>query len=176
MHHLNLKSLAFYGVAIGSVLLLFKVVTVYGETKLKAPSQIEENYRLSFQKNLPICEKSDVLMLKIQQSGIYLNGFLLPADATTELFTSTTSNPTLTGRLSNQQLNLSGKVSRTILCNIIGSQTPTNINSFDSVSMLVQLVDQKSLNGQMNINGTDTIEFTAIPQKSQEQSEKLNSH
>jgi hypothetical protein len=32
MNHLSLKSLAFYGVAIGSVALLFKVVSAYGET------------------------------------------------------------------------------------------------------------------------------------------------
>jgi hypothetical protein len=37
MSHFNAKTLSFYGIAIGSVLLLFKTVSAYGETKLKAP-------------------------------------------------------------------------------------------------------------------------------------------
>ena len=42
MNHLSLKSLAFYGIAIGSVALLFKVVSAYGETNLKAARQLGE--------------------------------------------------------------------------------------------------------------------------------------
>lgn len=54
MSHFNLKSLAFYGVAIGSVLVLFKTVTAYGESNLKAPDKIGGIYRLEAQ-NLPEC-------------------------------------------------------------------------------------------------------------------------
>ncbi|QFS47250.1 hypothetical protein GXM_04740 [Nostoc sphaeroides CCNUC1] len=53
MNHFNLKSLIFYGVAISSVLVLFKTVTVYGENNLKAPPAINGRYRLTLSENLP---------------------------------------------------------------------------------------------------------------------------
>jgi hypothetical protein len=68
MNHLSLKSLAFYGVAIGSVALLFKVVSAYGETNLKAAPAIGGSYRFDA-KSLPECLKSDSLVLTIEQSG-----------------------------------------------------------------------------------------------------------
>jgi len=74
--HFNLKSLTFYGVAIGFVLLLFNVVTAC--TKPKAPAPIDGRYRLSILKICPTVLK-DALVLDIEQSGIYLNGSLLPA-------------------------------------------------------------------------------------------------
>ncbi len=167
MHHFNFKSLTFYGVAIGSVLLLFKVVTAYGENNLKAPPAINGRYRLVFN-DLPICEKSDALILDIQQSGVYLNGFLLPVNASAD--TATATNPTLTGTLSNQQLSLSGKVKRTIICDLAGSQkmanTRTQDNSFNLVKMQIQRVNKERFTGQMYLSGTNKgIAFTAIPQK-----------
>ena len=74
--HFNFKSLTFYGVAIGFVLILFNLVTRYGEANLKAPARIDGRYRLSIAQ-LPDCLKSADPVLTIQQSGIYLNGFLL---------------------------------------------------------------------------------------------------
>ncbi|NJK77025.1 MAG: hypothetical protein HC786_17625 [Richelia sp. CSU_2_1] len=59
MNHLSFKSLVFYGMAIGSVSLLFKVVTACGETNLKAPPAIAGNYRFE-PKSLPEWLKSDV--------------------------------------------------------------------------------------------------------------------
>ncbi|MBC6435921.1 hypothetical protein FM036_43120, partial [Nostoc sp. HG1] len=52
---------------------------VYGENNLKAPPPINGLYRLTLSENLPNCEKSDTLTLKIQQSGIYLNASVLSA-------------------------------------------------------------------------------------------------
>ena len=86
MSHFNLKSLAFYGIAISSVVVLFKVVTAYGETNLKAPPPIGGPYRISAQ-NLPGCLKADTLVLNIKQSGIYLFGSLLPAKTTAQIET-----------------------------------------------------------------------------------------
>ena len=176
MHHLNFKSLAFYGVTIASVLLLFKVVTAYGESNLTAPPAINGRYRLVFSENLPICEKSDVLILDIQQSGIYLNGFLLPANAKT----SETDDLTLTGRFTNQQLSLAGKVPQTTICNSTGSHTQANSrlknNSFNLVKMQIQLVNQTHFVGQMNLSVTSrSIAFTGTQQKDAN-SDKLNSH
>lgn len=63
--------------AISSVVVLFKVVTAYGETNLKAPPAIGGPYRISTQ-NLPGCLKANRLVLNIKQSSIYLFGSLLP--------------------------------------------------------------------------------------------------
>ena len=148
---------------------MFKVVTAYGESNLKAPPAINGRYHLVFS-DLPICEKSNDLILDIQQSGIYLNGFLLPGNAKAD--TAVATNPTLTGTLSNQQLSLSGKVKRNNICNIAGSQTSANTrpqdNSFNLVKMQIQLVNKARFSGQMTVGGIPKgIRFTAIPQKAQ---------
>lgn len=84
MGHFNLKSLTFYGVMIGSVLVLFKIVSVYGESSLKAPPNIAGNYLLE-KENLPDCLKSEKLSLAIAQSGIYLTGRLTTQNQTIKL-------------------------------------------------------------------------------------------
>lgn len=84
MSHFNLKSLTFYGVMIGSVLVLFNIVSVYGESSLKAPPNISGNYLLESQ-NLPDCLKSEKLNLVIAQSGIYLTGRLTTQKQTIKL-------------------------------------------------------------------------------------------
>jgi hypothetical protein len=80
MSHFSKKSLLFYGVAISSVLLLFKVVSTYGENKLHAASEIGGNYQLVDSQNLPNCLQEKKLTLNIEQSGIYLFGHLVVAD------------------------------------------------------------------------------------------------
>jgi hypothetical protein len=174
MSHFSLKSLTFYGVAIGSVLVLFKVVTAYGETSLKAAPAISDRYRLTLAENLPNCEKSKSLMLNIQQSGIYLNGSLVPETANTEKSKANAPKPTLTGLFKNQQLNLTGQIPKSVLCQNTVSQTPTN--SQDSVTMQIQVGDKQDFTGQMTVNGINkALAFTAVPQIP-EQSKKLSSH
>lgn len=176
-HHFNLKSLAFYGVAISSVLLLFKVVTAYGESTLKAPPEINSQYRLVFKNNLPICEKTNAPILNIQQSGIYLNGYLLPVTANIDNSTVNHTTSSLSGKFSEQKLNLSGKVLRYILCNTSDSPTKVNTskpnnNSFSSVRIKIQLVDKGDLTGEINVGGSaKTIGLLAIPQKPNKKSE-----
>ena len=158
MNHFNLKSLTFYGVAITLVLVLFKTVTVYGENNLKAPPPINGRYRLTLSENLPNCEKSDTLTLNIQQSGIYLNASVLPANANVD----TDEKHSLAGIFRNQQLNLSGKVGRSILCNI---PRPQN-DPLNSVAIQMQLVDKSNMTGQLTVNGIpQPLKFTAVPQK-----------
>ena len=115
MHYFNFKTLAFYSVVVSSVLVLFNIVTAYGESHLKAPPAINGIYRLDLSEKLPICE-SDVLMLDIQQSGIYLNGFVSPMNAKAEVSTAAETNLNLIGKLNQKQLNLSGKVTQSALC------------------------------------------------------------
>ncbi len=181
MKHLKWKSLAFYGLTIGSVLVLFKAVTAYGESNLKAPQQIGDRYRLVFSDNLPNCEKLDDLMLNIQQSGIYLNGSLFSAKTKAETSTGTHEKPSLTGILSHQQLSLSGKVPKSILCNIAsankGGYTHPQDNLLNLVTIQIQMLDKDSLAGQLTVGSIPkTLKFTTLPQTAQESSEKLKSH
>jgi hypothetical protein len=71
MSHFNFKSLTLYGGMIGSVLLLFKAVTAYGEGNLKASPRVSGTYEL-ISPDLPDCLKDQKLDLTIAQSGIYI--------------------------------------------------------------------------------------------------------
>ncbi|MEH2194023.1 MAG: hypothetical protein V7K98_15495 [Nostoc sp.] len=166
MNHFKFKSLAFYGVSIISVLVLFKTVSVYGENNLKAPLPVNGRYRLTLSENLPNCEKSDTLTLNIQQSGIYLNASVLSANAKAD----TDEKHSLAGIFRNQQLNLSGKVGKSILCNI---PRPQN-DPLNSVTIQMQLVDKGNITGQLTVNGIpQTLKFTAVPEKAEDKSQKL---
>jgi len=169
MNHFNFKSLVFYGVAISSVLLLFKTVTAYGENNLKAPPKVSDRYRLTLAENLPNCEKSDTLILNIEQSGIYLNASVLPANANADI----DEKPALIGILKNQQLNLSGKVNTSILCNIPKSQKDV----LNSVTIQMQVVERDSIAGQLTLNSIpQTLKFIAVPETVEEKEKKSNSH
>ncbi|MGH2413862.1 MAG: hypothetical protein ACRDEA_09275 [Microcystaceae cyanobacterium] len=146
MSHFNLKSLSFYGIAIGSVVLLFKVVTAYGDSSLKAPPSIGGRYRLQAQ-NLPQCLASEPLFLTIQQSGIYLNGalFLEPNQKTAE------ERLSLSGKWQNPSLNLSGSVAHLNTCHDLGN--PVNLQAS---------WEKDTLRGQINFGAShEKIEFTA---------------
>ncbi len=168
MSHFNLKSLTFYGVAIGSVVVLFKVVTAYGNTSLKAPLPIGGSYRIPAQ-NLPGCLKSDALVLNVKQSGIYLFGSLLPAKIDVKTATIAEEKPSLTGRLSNQQLLLKGSTPGIIQCN-----KPVGQSDGGSDRIKIRgVVKGATLSGQIMLNSTPTTaEFTAQREAAVEQQEK----
>jgi hypothetical protein len=105
--HFNLKSLTFYGVMIGSVLVLFKGITTYGENYLKAPPSVAGNYRINAQ-TLPECLGSGNLDLNIEQSGIYLFGNL----------SANEQKIVLDGKINGEQLSLFGKADRIAQCQI----------------------------------------------------------
>ena len=173
MNHFNLKSLTFYGIAIGSVLLLFKTVSAYGETNLKAPPAMSDRYRLALAEDIPNCDKPDKLILNIQQSGIYLNASFLSANTNAETPNSHPKNDSLTGILRNQQVSLSGKIDRSILCNS-ASASNTHIHS---ATMQMQLLDKGNFTGQLALSGsTKTFRFTAVPEKTQNKSQQGKSH
>jgi len=150
------KSLAFYGGSIIFVLLLFKVVTAYGETNLHAPPALISQYRLNLDQNLN-CSQPNPLMLNIQQSGIYLNGSLSVAITETPKIPE---KPTLSGMLANRQLSLSGKVRKNVFC------PSASANSQESVTIQSQLEGSGTLQGDMTITGIPTpLKFTAVAQK-----------
>lgn len=169
MNNFNVKSLTFYGITIGSVLLLFKTVTAYGENNLKAPPVIDGRYLLTLATSLPSCETADTLVLNMQQSGIYLNASLLPVNPNAD----TEQQLSLTGILKNQQVSFSGKINPEILCHHSNSQ----VYPSKSATMQMQLIDQGKVKGQLTVNGIpQTFKFTATKQPTQEKSQKLNSH
>lgn len=162
MSHFNLKSLTFYGVAISSVVILFKVVTAYGEANLKAPLAIGGSYRINAQ-TLPGCLKSDALVLTIKQSGIYLNGSLLPAKSNPQLEKIAEEKPSLTGQLNYPQLNLSGSIPLVSSCNRSSNPDWVQIRG---------VVNGETLVGQIALNSTPmAVEFTAEHEKLVEQQE-----
>jgi hypothetical protein len=166
-NHFNFKSLAFYGIAISSVLILFNVVTGYGEKNLKAPAPIEGRYRLNLAQNLPNCPQSPDLALDIQQSGIYFNGSLLPANTDAAKATASQKRSTITGKMSNQKLSMAGIVPGSTLCNSQASQ------QIDIQSQ----VDGKTLKGQIALAGIPkAIEFTAQKEAPAQASQTSGSH
>lgn len=148
LKNLKLKSLAFYGCSIGAVLILFKVVTNYGENNLKAPPSIQGNYLIT---NLPGCAKKQDFILDINQSGIYLSGSLLPENSNKLLERSAEKKPSLDGRWQDETINLSGLFNTSKLCP--GQQTASTTAS-------------KLINIQATVQGetlTGKITFDSMP-------------
>lgn len=145
MNHLSLKTLSFYAIAIGSVTVLFKVVTAYGEANLKAAPAIAGDYRFNAT-NLPECLKSDILVLTIQQSGVYLSGNLKSDGSSVDRKTTTAEKPTLTGKWENQGLSLSG-----IVPNLKGCGESTGGGSQKSLVKLRGIVEGESLKGKISL-------------------------
>lgn len=171
MHHFNLKSLAFYGVAIGSVLILFKAVTAYGETRLKAPQKISDRYLLTFKEQLPNCQTPNSLSLQIQQSGIYVNASLLPANTNAEIARAAEKKPKLTGLIDAKQITLSGTVPTATIC----SNSNQKITNIQSVNLKMHSQTPKNLLGEITINSmTKSLQFNATPQKTRESTEKFH--
>ena len=155
MSHFNLKSLIFYGVAIGSVVLLFKVVTAYGESNLKASPSIGGRYPIKA-KNLPGCLQAEALVLEIQQSGIYLNGSLLPSKNHVDSDKVVRQKPSLTGKLNQQKLSMSGAISQLKSCHnqsislqgIVEGNTLKGKIKLSSIPKVVDFIAQKEAAAQ----------------------------
>ncbi len=160
----NLKSLAFYGITIGSVALLFKVVTAYGETNLKAAPAIAGSYRFDA-KNLPKCLKSDDLVLTIEQSGVYLSGNLKSNKSSVDRQKTTPEKPTLAGKWENQGLSLSGAVP-----NLTGCGESRGGSSQKTLVKLRGIVEGESLKGKISlVENAVATDFTAERVKKGEQ-------
>jgi hypothetical protein len=165
MNHLSWKSLTFYGVALGSVVLLFKGVSRYGESHLKAPIPISGSYLIPV-KTLTGCQTSENLMLKILQSGIYLNGALSVAEPSGVLEKNTQEKPLLTGTFHQQHLQLSGNVPFAQLCHASAGST----NASHSLFVEIQAnVTNETLQGQIFLKPqSNPLEFVAKKEVSNE--------
>ncbi|BAZ66684.1 hypothetical protein NIES4106_14360 [Fischerella sp. NIES-4106] len=174
MNHLHFKSLTFYGVTICSVLLLFKTVTTYGENNLKAPPSLKESYSLAFGEKLPNCNQPDTVILNIHQSGVYLNGVLVPANINLQQQSIIEDHPTLTGRYKNKNINFSGQIPNYILCK---NTDATDKKTHRIISLQMQIEKQDNLIGQMSISGINkAIKVSAVPQKNQDKPTNSSSH
>jgi hypothetical protein len=107
MNVFSTKSICLYSLAIISAIGFFNFVTSYGEANIKAPISVDGNYLITAQ-NLPTCLQHNQLILKLQQSGIYVNAILV--NDRPETPTTQASHPTLSGRLHVRQLNLIGSL------------------------------------------------------------------
>jgi hypothetical protein len=106
MSHFNVKTLSFYGAAISSVLVLFKVVSAYGETNLTAAPKIGGVYQIVESQNLPDCLADKKINLAIEQSGVYLFGNL--AEQSEEVQKNDKAEFPLSGDFKNQKIVMSG--------------------------------------------------------------------
>lgn len=156
MHHFNQKSLIFYSVAISSVIGLFSLITAYGEAHLTPPPAIDGDYNLQINP-YPNCPNPNRLVLSIQQSGIYLNAALLPANVQT----SDQAPPALTleGQWQQQRLHLTGHVPSLAIC----PQASSPPEQANQVAVAIEgTFSQATLKGQIRLNEmTEPLEFTA---------------
>ncbi|BDI20105.1 hypothetical protein ANSO36C_59070 [Nostoc cf. commune SO-36] len=111
---------------------------------LAVPPSVNGRLCLTLAENLPNCEKSDTLTLSIQQLSIYLNASVLSATYNAD----TNEKHSLAGIFRNQQLNLSGKVGKSILCSI---PRPQN-DPLNSVTIQMQLVVEEEFRSQNGLN------------------------
>lgn len=148
MKKLNFKSVAFYVTSISLVIILFKVVTAYGESTIKAPATIEGRYHLTLKKSLG-CLSTEPLKLNLQQSGIYLNGSLFAANDSAQSKVIVVEKPSLTGKWNNPKLLLSGSVPHLPQCK--------------NQSVIIQgLIDREKLQGKIAFSdGQNSVNFTA---------------
>lgn len=167
--HFNAKSLTFYAVAIGSVLVLFNVVSAYGESKLKAPAAISGRYLLTLANSLPGCAKPEPIILQVDQSGIYANGTILTPSTAAEAPMSAEERLNLSGLFKDRQLNLSGSVPQSVLCNSPGSGTKAiAINS---------RIEGENMIGEIDVNSQpQKTQFTAQKQPDAAANKKAASH
>ncbi|MBE9186534.1 hypothetical protein IQ270_18040 [Microcoleus sp. LEGE 07076] len=155
MPHFNVKMLTFYGISIAFVAVLFKVVTAYGETNLKAPPAIAGSYRFDA-KDLPECLKSDSLVLTIDQSGVYLSGNLRSGSSQSDGEKTAEEKPSLVGKWETQGLSLSGAVP-----NLAGCSDSIAIGQNSSVKLRA-IVDEESLKGKVSLTDRAAAsDFTA---------------
>lgn len=145
MNHFKPKSLIFYAVAIGAVVVLFNRVTAYGNRNLKASQNIEGHYPIRAT-NLPQCLNSDALALQLQQSGVYLVGSL--TDRPHDPAPSAEAKPTLTGEWRGGQLSLKGPFKN--------KACPK-----DTQVAIAGSIRQSTLDGQLNINAEPPVRFSA---------------
>jgi hypothetical protein len=156
MKNFSAKSVAFYGLSIGFVAILFSVVTAYGETHLKASMPISGDYSFQLSPRQG-CPTENQVNLSIQQSGIYVGASLTNTQMLKASEKKSSKAMTLNGQWKNQQLTLEGVVPSTVFCTKLkkysqNSLVPIRIQGFFKSS---------TLSGELLLNSSDQIQITA---------------
>jgi len=102
----NLPVILFYIFSITGVVILFNLVTSYAQSNLKVSSKLGNTFSID-SKGFSECLNESKLLLKIKQSGLYLNADLVPSSREKNLSTNE-SLPSLTGHLHNSRVSLKG--------------------------------------------------------------------
>mgnify|MGYP001279858708 CR=1 FL=1 len=154
--------LAFYGGTVVAVIGLFSVTTRFGATRLNAPPRIDGRYPITTT-HLPGCLGEQTVVLQINQSGIFVNGALLPTQAQEGTLQAAAKRPPLTGEFDHQTVWLSGTMPQ-----IPGCQTPNNrsllgaTNLTDEAITIEAKVQGTRLTGTLQLRQASTrTSFTA---------------
>lgn len=171
--HLSPKSLLFYGTMIGSVVILFRAVSWYGEKNLMAPPNVAGQY--ISEQSLPGCPESTQLALTIQQSGVYLHGALRLVESSEESASQSSSVKeylTLRGVLEQQNISLTGSALLPETCQIPSDAIPTS-DSNSTVNQIpitiqgtVSEVETSEFRGSMTLGSLNLSDFTAVRESS----------
>jgi hypothetical protein len=147
MNRINSSYLKFYIIATSSVVILFSVVTAYGEKNLNPPPRISGSYKIE-SANLPDCLKDKPLQLMMQQSGVYLSASLQLNQDGSENKSKSEKNPPLKGRWQDGKFSIAGSI--------------TEIEGCDRTKPLTitAAVIDKKLEGKIAFS-SNTSDFTA---------------
>ncbi len=115
MNRLNSSYFKFYIIATSSVVLLFSVVTAYGEKNLNPPPKIGGSYKIE-STNLTDCLKDRPLQLMMQQSGIYISGSLQENQGSNANKSTSEKNLPLKGRWQDGKFSVTGAVTEVEGC------------------------------------------------------------
>jgi hypothetical protein len=163
MNVFSAKSIGLYSLAIGSSIGFFQIVTSYGEANIKAPISVTGNYLITAQ-NLPNCLQQKQLVLKLQQSGVYLNASIVKDKQ--DLTNNRDTRPTFSGRLQERQLNLSGTLPPEICPQSSQLKIAGTITNTSTATERQQLLQGKLWLATRNSQRPAPVEFTGILQPS----------
>lgn len=163
MNVFSAKLIGLYGIAIGSAIGFFHIVTSYGEANIKAPISVTGNYLITAQ-NLPDCLQQKQLVLKLQQSGIYLNASIIKDKQ--DITNNRETRPTFSGRLQDRKLNLSGTVPTDICPQSSQLQIAGTVTNTRAATDRQQLMQGQILLTNRNIQRSVPVEFTGTLQPS----------
>ncbi len=140
----NLPLILFYVFSITGVVVLFNLVTSYAQSNLRVSSKLGNNFIID-SKGLSECLKESKLLLKIKQSGLYLNAYLVPSSWEKNLSTNE-SLPSLAGHLHNSRVSLKGYSHLFKNCPGSDPEGKVNIEADDQHKQIKGVLTSGSLN------------------------------
>ena len=156
----NVRHILFYIVATASVVTLFNLVTAYALANLKAPLRISGVYEIEAKSFSP-CLKEDSVLLKIQQSGLYLNALIVPISQEKRLSSDETFP--LIGHFDAANMTIKGNLSELKGCPSADAQ--------GQVIIKATAIKGQKIDGVIT-SGSLTVPFTAVARVEQKSDSK----